>query len=213
MRLAPALLLAMHAHAWMWELKKGSKEDALASSIAEVKETVPDNRLSPRPSRPLSDPFEAFDINSRLPNIYAVAIKELEELQSEPLCHRIAAKLLVNDCQMLDGKDEATVLTDSGRQVRDFVDFYAASLAICDLERGGFFIPTGCAKFREEALSAVPVPRKPGLHVSSKEIDVCLNGLAKSDSAWNTWISYRHKALRFCEAARADNEKGENYFV
>lgn len=110
---------------------------------------------------------------------------------------------------MLEGKDEATVLTDSGRQVRDFVDFYAASLAICDLERGNFIIPAECTRFREGSLSQLPVPQQHQLHVSPKEIDSCLAGLAKSDSAWSTWVSYRHKALRFCEAARADNEKSE----
>lgn len=52
------------------------------------------------------------------------------------------------------------------------------------------------------------MPSKPELHVTTKEIDSCLEGLAQSDSAWNTWVSYRHKALRFCEAARADNKKG-----
>ncbi|KAL2755907.1 hypothetical protein ACRALDRAFT_2106194 [Sodiomyces alcalophilus JCM 7366] len=135
---------------------------------------------------------------SRLPNIYAVAMGELQELESEPLCHRIAARLLVNNCQLLDGKDDATVLTDSGRQVRDFVDSYAASLAICDLERGSFAIPSACSKFREDVLARVSVPDAPRLHVSSQEIDSCLSGLAQSDSAWNTWVSYRHKSLRFC---------------
>ncbi|ROT34880.1 hypothetical protein SODALDRAFT_381859 [Sodiomyces alkalinus F11] len=150
---------------------------------------------------------------SRLPNIYAVAMGELQELESEPLCHRIAARLLVNNCQLLDGKDDATVLTDSGRQVRDFVDSYAASLAICDLERGRFVIPSACFKFREDALARVPVPDTPRLHVSSQEIDSCLSGLAQSDSAWNTWVSYRHKSLRFCEAARADNEKAQSLYL
>ncbi|KAL2755906.1 hypothetical protein ACRALDRAFT_2106194 [Sodiomyces alcalophilus JCM 7366] len=150
---------------------------------------------------------------SRLPNIYAVAMGELQELESEPLCHRIAARLLVNNCQLLDGKDDATVLTDSGRQVRDFVDSYAASLAICDLERGSFAIPSACSKFREDVLARVSVPDAPRLHVSSQEIDSCLSGLAQSDSAWNTWVSYRHKSLRFCEAARADNEKAQSIYL
>ncbi|KAI8244944.1 hypothetical protein K4K57_005790 [Colletotrichum sp. SAR 10_99] len=131
---------------------------------------------------------------SRLPNIYAVAMQELQELESEPLCHRIAARLLVNNCQLLDGKDDATVLIDSGRQIRDFVDSYAASLAICDLERG----------------TQIPDSKFPRLHVSPQQIDSCLSGLARSDSAWNTWVSYRHKALRFCEAARADNDKAQS---
>lgn len=145
---------------------------------------------------------------SRLPNVYAVALSELQELESEPLCHRVAARLLVNNCQLVDGKDEATILTDSGRQVRDFVDSYAASLAICDLERGSFSIPRECAKFREPSLSQIAIRNEPQLHVSPREIGLCLSALAASDAAWSTWVSYRHKALRFCEAARADNEKG-----
>lgn len=145
---------------------------------------------------------------ARLPDVYAVALDELKELEAQPLCHRVAARLLVNNCQLLDGKDEATVLTDSGRQLRDFIDSYAASLAICDLERGSFSIPFQCAKFRESALSQLTVRNEAYMHVTSKEIDSCLSALGVSDSAWNTWVSYRHKALRFCEAARVDNEKG-----
>ncbi|KAK3384194.1 hypothetical protein B0T24DRAFT_74671 [Lasiosphaeria ovina] len=145
---------------------------------------------------------------SRVPDIYAIALSELQELESEPLCHRVAARLLVNNCQLVDGKSDATILTDSGRQVRDFVDSYAASLAICDLERGSFAIPKDCAKFREPSLSQIALRNEAFLHVSPKEIGRCLSALAASDAAWSTWISYRHKALRFCEAARADNEKG-----
>lgn len=137
-----------------------------------------------------------------------MALNELQELESEPLCHRIAARLLVNNCQLLDGRDDATILTDSGRAARDFVDSYAASLAICDLERGSFAIPSVCSKFQESTLARIAPPTKPQLHVTTSEIDYCLEGLAQSDSAWSTWVSYRHKTLRFCEAARADNEKG-----
>lgn len=135
-------------------------------------------------------------------------MSELQELESQPLCHRVAARLLVNNCQLVDGKDEATILTDSGRQVRDFVDSYAASLAICDLERGSFSIPKECAKFREPSLSQIALRNEAQLHVSAGEIGLCLSALAASDAAWSTWVSYRHKALRFCEAARADNQKG-----
>ncbi|CCC06625.1 unnamed protein product [Sordaria macrospora k-hell] len=152
-------------------------------------------------------PSDLLRESSRPPNIYAVALSELQELESEPFCHRVAARLLVNNCQLVDGKNDATILTDTGRQVRDFVDSYAASLAICDLERGRFNIPAQCAKFREPALSQIAIRDKAQLHVSSHEIDHCLSAMKSSDAAWNTWISYRHKALRFCEAARADNEK------
>ncbi|KAF5704501.1 nuclear membrane fusion kar5 [Fusarium mundagurra] len=149
----------------------------------------------------------------RLSNVYTTALQELQDLESEPLCHRIAARLLVNNCHLLDGQDDAKVHIDSGRAARDFVDSYAASLAICDLERGSFRIPVSCSKFREATLATLPASPTPQLHVSTVEIDECLEGLAQSDSAWNTWVSYRHKALRFCDAARADHQKDENILL
>jgi len=166
------------------------------------------NRILTSLAEPVPEKPSELLQKSRLPNIYAVALSELQELEQEPLCHRVAARLLVNNCQLVDGKDETTILTDSGRQIRDFVDSYAASLAICDLERGSFIIPNECAKFREPSLTQIAIRNTPQLHVSSKEISLCLSALAASDAAWSTWVSYRHKALRFCEAARADNEKG-----
>ncbi|KAM3484297.1 hypothetical protein MY8738_002289 [Beauveria namnaoensis] len=140
-------------------------------------------------------------------DIYSVALQELESLESQPLCHRIAARLLVNNCHLLHGQDETVELANTGRLTRDFIDSYAAGLAICDLERGSFLIPRECAKFREPALTKIEVGKTPHLHVSTVEIDKCLEGLAQSDSSWNTWISYRHKAVRFCEVAKSDNDK------
>ena len=164
---------------------------------------------SPRHNLNLS-PFEILQSGSQPSEVYTVALSELQDLESEPLCHRIAARLLVGNCQLLDGKNDATVLTDSGRQIRDFVDSYAASMAICDLERGRFTIPSVCGKFREPTLGQLSLDGQARLHVTSREIDHCLSGLAAENSAWSTWVSYRHKALRFCEAARADQEKGEH---
>ncbi|KAK8084267.1 hypothetical protein PG997_005538 [Apiospora hydei] len=164
-------------------------------------------------SRPAFDPklsaSEILQAGAHPRSTYEVALQELKQLESEPLCHQTAARLLVSNCQVLEGKDEATVLTDSGRRVRDFVDAYAASLAICDLERGRFNIPMACEPFQESTLTQLALQNTIQLHATSKQIDDCLSGLGASDSAWNTWISYRHKALRFCEAARADNEKSE----
>lgn len=148
-----------------------------------------------------------------LVDLYADALRQLQQLESEPLCHRIAARLLVTNCQLLDGKDEATVLTDSGRLIRDFVEAYAVSLAICDLERGDFHIPSECSPFREPALIKVSAQRDFSLHVSSSQIQACISGLKSPDSAWGTYISYRHKALQFCEAARADQEKSRFTFM
>lgn len=153
---------------------------------------------------------EMFESLAHPADIYTSALSELQALESKPLCHRIAARLLVGNCQLLDGKDEASIYMDSGRQIRDFVDAYAASMAICDLERGRFRIPASCEKFRESTLAHLPLDNHAHLHVSTHEIDLCISGLGQENSAWSTWISYRHRALIFCEAARADQEKGES---
>ena len=144
-------------------------------------------------------------------DVYAMAVKELQELEAAPLCHRVAARLLMNQCELVDGKNEATILTDTGHQIRDFVDAFAASLAICDLERGSFQIPKECSELQEPALSrlALQSQGKMNFHLTTREIAKCLKALSASDAAWVTWVSYRERAVRFCEAARADNEKGQ----
>lgn len=146
---------------------------------------------------------------TRLPKIYEEALTELHQLEEQPFCHRIAAQYLVSNCQLLDGKDEAYVLGQTGRKLHDFKEAYAASLALCDLERASIAIPSACAPFTEKALSQIPTQEKPHLHVTSKQIKACMKGLGEEGaSAWNTWLSYRDKAFMFCEAARVDQNKG-----
>ncbi|KIH89587.1 hypothetical protein SPBR_07014 [Sporothrix brasiliensis 5110] len=165
------------------------------------------------PSLARISPSDLLQAGATRSALYQAALTELQELEAEPLCHRVAARLLVNNCQILEGKDDATVLTDSGRRARDFVDSYAASLAICDLERASFSIPPACEPFREPTLSRTPLSDTAQLHVPEAQIRACLAGLGESPSAWNTWVSYSHKAVRFCEAARADHEKTQNILV
>lgn len=189
----------------LWSIGRKTRDSTayvrLPSPVPVEPAVVPSARVSPS---------ELLQAGMQRPLIYQIALHELQELEAEPLCHRVAARLLVNNCQLLDGKDEATVLTDSGREARDFVDAYAASLAICDLEKGSFHIPSACAAFREPVLSTLPLLRDAAqLHVSPAQIKACLTGLGDSASAWNTWVSYSHKAVRFCEAARADHEKSK----
>ena len=200
--LALFALIQCSKAAFSWRGEKRAVEGRSAASPSCLPADIP-------PAHEVeSDSSQITQREIHLHNIFSLALSELQELESEPLCHRVAARLLVNNCQLVDGKDEATILTDSGRQVRDFVDSYAASLAICDLERGSFIIPPECGKFREASLSQIAIRSEPQLHVSAHEIGLCLSALATSDAAWSTWISYRHKALRFCEAARGENEKG-----
>lgn len=151
---------------------------------------------------------EAIYPESRLPEIYNAALKALEDLKSGPFCHQIAAVMLHNNCKMLEGKDDSAILADTGRRMTDFVDAYAASLAICDLERGAFEIPSTCGKFTEAFLRTLSNANHAQLHVSTAEIEECLASLGRDPSSWGTWVSYKQKALMVCEAGRADSNKG-----
>ncbi|KAK2074579.1 hypothetical protein P8C59_008774 [Phyllachora maydis] len=143
------------------------------------------------------------------PRFYESALKELQELESKPFCNRIATKLLVDNCQLIDGKDEDSILQDSGRYIRDFVDAYGAALAICELERGTFTIPKQCAKLQEPALAKLALHQEPQLHMNTAEILDCLTALAMDHSTWNTWLHFRGQAVMYCHASRVDNEKAQ----
>ncbi|KAL5598570.1 hypothetical protein BROUX41_003503 [Berkeleyomyces rouxiae] len=205
-----ATLQLAGAKPWTWGAEGQRQLNLDSEKWAPLHVPPPANRATDR-----HNPFQ-HDAVDATPQVLNAALAELAMLESQPLCHRTAALFLIEDCHILGGKDEATVLTDTGPQIRDFVDSYAASLAICDLERGSFVIPESCARFREKELAKASEAAKatgantkgvPKMVLTSEEIGACLSGLSTSDSAWNTWVSYRHKALRFCEAARAEKEK------
>lgn len=145
--------------------------------------------------------------HSRFTDAASRASEEIIALEGEPVCHTVAARFLSNNCQILDGKDDASILTDSGRHVRDFLESYAVSLAICDLERGNKTVPDVCSKFRESSLAQIPIHETAHLHVTSDEIQTCLSTFATSAVVWGTYISHKQNALRFCEAALSENSR------
>ncbi|KXJ90505.1 hypothetical protein Micbo1qcDRAFT_226459 [Microdochium bolleyi] len=148
--------------------------------------------------------------HSRFTNAAARASEEILALEGEPVCHTVAARFLSNNCQVLDGKDDATILTDSGRHIRDFLESYAVSLAICDLERGNKTVPDQCIKFRESSLTHIPIHDMAHLHVTSDEIQACLSTFATSAVVWGTYISHKQNALRFCEASLSENNRSQS---
>lgn len=148
---------------------------------------------------------------SRISQAAGRAANDIIALEGEPVCHTVAARFLANNCRILEGKDDATMLTDSGRHIRDFLESYAVSLAICDLERGNKTIPDACTKFRETTLAQIPVQPTAHLHVTSDEIQGCLSTFAGSAVIWGTYISHKQNALRFCEAAMSENSRGQCY--
>jgi hypothetical protein len=133
---------------------------------------------------------------------------ELKRLEDEPTCHRVAVKLLMNNCQGLENIGEDDYQSDNGHLQKHQVESFAASLAICDLERGRFIIPHACSPFTGSAMYRVARDGKGKLQVSPEQVGGCLEALGQDHSHWNTWLSYRDKALLFCRAARYDIDKG-----
>ncbi|TAQ89372.1 hypothetical protein B7494_g2329 [Chlorociboria aeruginascens] len=162
---------------------------------------------------PEFNPTELLDSKSRKTEIYTKAMVELKRLEEEPLCHRVAAQLLMNNCQGLENISEQEYQLQSPRLQRHHVESFAASLAICDLERGRFVIPNACMPFSSSVLFRVSQDRKGNLQVSPDQVGECLEALGQDHSHWNTWLSYRDKALLFCRAARLDIDKDQSILL
>lgn len=135
------------------------------------------------------------------------AISELEQLESRPYCHRIATALLVKNCQQLVDVESAS--EHDATSARDLVDAYAISLATCDLERGRISIPYQCNSFREASLQKLSPRHNHVLHVSSQEVNQCIQAFAVDNKMWETWHNYRHRTEVYCQVASADREKGK----
>lgn len=163
------------------------------------------------PSGHRPDSFNPDDLlapRSPKPEIYTKAMFELKRLEEEPLCHRIAAQMLMNNCESLEDVNENNYQLNSIHLQRHHVESFAASLAICDLERGRFSIPYTCQPFTSSVLLRMFHERKGKLETSPEQVGACLEALGQDHSHWNTWLSYRDKALLFCKAARIDIDKG-----
>jgi hypothetical protein len=146
--------------------------------------------------------------SSHKSEIYMKAMLELKRLEEEPICHRVAVQLLMNNCKGLEDIGESEYQLASAHIQRHHVESFAASLAICDLERGGFIISSACESFSSSRLLGASRDGKRLLQVSPDQVGSCLEALGQNHSHWVTWLSYRDKALLFCRAARLDIDKG-----
>jgi hypothetical protein len=155
------------------------------------------------------NPDELLDSWSRKPAIFTKAMLELKRLEEEPTCHRVAVQLLMNNCKGLDNIGDEEFQSGNGHLQKHHVESFAASLAICDLERGRFVIPYACNLFTSDNLYRTARDGKGKLQVSLQQVGGCLEALGQDHSHWNTWLSYRDKAILFCRAARYDIEKGK----
>lgn len=154
------------------------------------------------------NPSELIDPKSRRPKIYTKAMIELKRLEEEPICHRMAAQLLINNCRGLEDIDEHNYDTKSNNLQRSHVESFACSLAVCDMERARSTIPEPCSPYASSSLLQAARHADSKLQVSPEQVGDCLNALDGNPNHWNTWLSYRDKALLFCRAARVDIDKG-----
>ena len=152
---------------------------------------------------------ELLDSKSRKSEVYTKAMFELKRLEEKPVCHRVAVQLLMDNCQGLENAGESEYQFESAHLQRHHVESFAASLAICDLERGGFFIPSACLPFTSSSLMRATRDQKGNLQVSPDQVGLCLGALGQDHSHWMTWLSYRDKTLLFCRAARFGIDKGK----
>jgi hypothetical protein len=120
----------------------------------------------------------------------------------------MAAQLLINNCRGLEDIDEHNYDAKNSLLQRSHVESFACSLAICDMERARSPIPEQCSQYASSSLLQAARSVNSKLEVSPVQVGDCLNALTDNPNHWNTWLSYRDRALLFCRAARVDIDKG-----
>lgn len=155
------------------------------------------------------NPGELLRSKSRRPDVFDKAMVELKRLEHEPICHRVAARLLVNNCRGLEELNEHNYQFNGNEEQRHHVDSFTISLTTCELERMALNIPGECSPFTSTALFQHSRDGREKLDVSPGQVNECLRGIAQDPRNLQTWISYRDKALLFCQAARLDLDKDQ----
>lgn len=157
--------------------------------------------------------IELTNARSRSNELYSSAMLELKRLEEEPICHRVAAQLLMSNCEGLEDINQKEYDLYSGRIQRHYVESLAASLAICDMERSSMVVPDSCEPFRLPSLLRASQEADGKLQVSQNEVGACLKGLGKDPSHWLSWTSYRDNCLLICQAARSDIDKDQSILL
>ncbi|OWP02040.1 hypothetical protein B2J93_1512 [Marssonina coronariae] len=107
------------------------------------------------------------------PEIYTEALIRLKRLESKPICHRVAAQLLVNNCRSLDGINEQAYQLDSDHIQTHQIETFTAGLTVCEMEHLGLEldIPQSCSAFSSAALFEYARDHKKKLEVSHQQKD------------------------------------------
>lgn len=150
------------------------------------------------------DPKELLD--TRKPDLYTIALHELGRLKEAPVCHRLAAQLLIDSCHSVKHLNEQNMQLES--QVDHHVESFANGLTMCDMERAQFDIPEVCQPFTSSALQKASQNGKRQLDVSSRQVGECRIALSRHHSNLLFWVENRKNALLFCRAVRLEMDKG-----
>ncbi|KAG9234727.1 hypothetical protein BJ875DRAFT_483939 [Amylocarpus encephaloides] len=156
--------------------------------------------------------------NSRKPEFYNKAMLELKRIQEEPICHRLAAQLLMNTCRGLQDVNEQTLQFEKAKLQRNHVESFAAALTLCDMEGVNWAIPESCTPLSSFAMQRTIQEGKNTLVVAPDQVQACLTTLSQDHTHWMTWLHRRDSALLFCRVASIDMEKGDTlsaswYFI
>ncbi|KAF8864833.1 hypothetical protein BDZ45DRAFT_494583 [Acephala macrosclerotiorum] len=155
------------------------------------------------------NPSELLDFKARKPEAYNSALKTLQELEQKPICYRMAAQLLMDNCRGVEENDASGNQFDSSHIRRHHVESFANGLTMCDAERAKWVIPEACSPFESFALYRAARDKHSRLDVSHKQVGDCIEALGQHSSAWTTWVSARNQAVTICRAARLDIDKDQ----
>jgi hypothetical protein len=160
-------------------------------------------------------PREMLDPKSRKPELYELALNDLKKLGKQSTCHQVATKLYMSSCQLfqeLEVRGEGSLATKGVGRLQDYIDSFAISRAICDLETAHAIIPQVCEPFQELALRNIMNSKSiQASEISHEEIGQCMEGLHSDQKSWTSYNSNRDSAALLCRASRLDIDKGKTH--
>ena len=151
-------------------------------------------------------------LESRKPEFYTEALVRLERLEDQPLCHRVAAQLLMKNCRGLDGVDKHTYQLNSDYTQKHHIEVFTASLTVCEMEEVSFAVPESCLPF--SSASILYHAREIGhLKVSREQTIDCKTAIHQNPSNQHIWSNFVTSATVFCRAASSELENGMLHFL
>ncbi|KAH7397864.1 hypothetical protein BKA64DRAFT_51430 [Cadophora sp. MPI-SDFR-AT-0126] len=151
-------------------------------------------------------------LESRKPEFYNEALVRLERLEDHPLCHRVAAQLLMKNCRGLDGVDKQIYQLNSDQTQKHHIEAFTASLTVCEMEEVSFEVPEACLPF--SSASIFSQARDVGhLMVSREQTVDCKTAIHQNPSNQHIWSNFVTSATVFCRAASSELENDQHILL